>query len=62
MPKDKKEPYNIKLINNFYNQMPAFTEVFDEETWYAFVICFVVGTIAVVFLLSRFITIRPVDF
>ncbi|XP_043476656.1 uncharacterized protein LOC122507805 [Leptopilina heterotoma] len=56
-PKD----YNLKLIDTLYNQVPAFTDVFDEETWYIFVGCFVAGTIMLAFLLSRFITIKPVD-
>lgn len=53
--------YNIKLIDTLYSQVPAFTDVFDEETWYIFVVCFVAGTFLVAFILSRFITIRPVD-
>ncbi|PBC34853.1 hypothetical protein APICC_08877 [Apis cerana cerana] len=24
--------YNMKLIDTLYNQVPAFTDVFDEET------------------------------
>ncbi|KAL0116637.1 hypothetical protein PUN28_009937 [Cardiocondyla obscurior] len=53
--------YNLKLIDILYSQVPAFTDVFDEETWYIFVICFVAGTFLVVFILSRFITIKPVE-
>ncbi|XP_014476223.1 PREDICTED: uncharacterized protein LOC106745279 [Dinoponera quadriceps] len=53
--------YNIRLIDTLYSQVPAFTDVFDEETWYTFVICFVAGTFLVAFILSRFITIHPVD-
>lgn len=53
--------YSMKLIDTLYSQIPAFTDVFDEETWYMFVTCFVVTTFVVVFILSRFITIRPVE-
>ncbi|CAB0039707.1 unnamed protein product [Trichogramma brassicae] len=53
--------YSIKLINTLYRHVPAFTDIFDEETWYMFVSCFVLGTILLVFILSRFITIKPVD-
>ncbi|XP_076246693.1 uncharacterized protein LOC143186799 [Calliopsis andreniformis] len=53
--------YNMKLIDTLYNQVPAFTDVFDEETWYIFVACFVAGTFLVAFILSRFITLKPVD-
>lgn len=53
--------YNLRLIDMLYSQVPAFTDVFDEETWYVFVICFIAGTFLVAFILSRFITIKPVD-
>lgn len=53
--------YNLRLIDMLYSQVPAFTDVFDEETWYIFVICFVTGTLLVTFILSRFITIKPVE-
>ncbi|KOC58577.1 uncharacterized protein LOC117608512 [Osmia lignaria lignaria] len=53
--------YNMKLIDTLYNQVPAFTDVFDEETWYIFVACFVAGTFLVAFILSRFITLKPVE-
>lgn len=53
--------YNLRLIDILYSQVPAFTDVFDEETWYIFVICFVAGTFLVAFILSKFITIKPVE-
>jgi len=53
--------YNLRLIDMLYSQVPAFTDVFDEESWYVFVICFVGGTFLVAFILSRFITIKPVE-
>ncbi|XP_033337736.1 uncharacterized protein LOC117227003 [Megalopta genalis] len=53
--------YNMKLIDTLYNHVPAFTDVFDEETWYIFVACFVAGTFLVTFILSRFITLTPVE-
>ncbi|XP_076168952.1 uncharacterized protein LOC143147528 [Ptiloglossa arizonensis] len=53
--------YNMKLIDTVYNQMPAFTDVFDEETWYIFVACFVAGTFLVAFILSKFIILKPVE-
>lgn len=56
----KKVHYTTKLINNFYNSMPAFEDVFDEESWYLFVICLVIFTFIVVFILSKFIILRPV--
>ncbi|XP_014252999.1 uncharacterized protein LOC106668606 [Cimex lectularius] len=62
MPKNQvKEGYNVKLIDTLYNQIPAFTDVFDEDSFYTFVICFVTGTIVLVFIISRFVTLKPID-
>ncbi|KAF4523695.1 hypothetical protein B566_EDAN006067 [Ephemera danica] len=57
----QKNPYNVKLIETLYNQVPSFTDVFDEDTWYIFAACFTLGTILVAVILSRFITIKPLD-
>ncbi|XP_067011126.1 uncharacterized protein [Anabrus simplex] len=53
--------YSMKLIDTIYSQIPAFTDIFDEDTWYIFVTCFVASTVVVFFILSRFITIKPVE-
>lgn len=52
---------HVRLIENVYNEIPAFTDIFTEETFYTTVICFVITTIAVVFVISRFVTIKPVE-
>lgn len=57
----KKEHYTKTIINGFYNQLPAFADVFDEESWYLFVICLVTFTLIVVYILSKFIKLQPVD-
>lgn len=59
--KANSKNYQLKLIEHLYNQIPAFTDVFTEESFYVTVVVFVVSTIVVVFILSRFITIKPVD-
>ncbi|KAK5644084.1 hypothetical protein RI129_007929 [Pyrocoelia pectoralis] len=43
------------------NNIPAFTDVFTEETFYMSVVGFVISTLVVVFILSRYITIKPVE-
>jgi len=53
--------YHLRILDHFYNWCPAFTDVFDEESWYIFVVCFVAGTILVAFILSRYITIKAVE-
>ncbi|XP_026475275.1 uncharacterized protein LOC113378862 [Ctenocephalides felis] len=52
---------NIDVIEQLYSHVPAFTDVFSEDTFYVFALCFVLTTIVVAFILSRFITIKPVD-
>lgn len=59
--KTNSKNYQMKLIEHLYNQIPAFTDVFTEESFYMTVVVFVITTIGVVFILSRFITIRPVE-
>ncbi|XP_014367047.1 uncharacterized protein LOC106717654 [Papilio machaon] len=52
---------NLHVVEELYNQIPAFTDVFSEDTFYIFVVFFVLSTILVAFILSRFITIKPVE-
>lgn len=56
-----RDPGSLKMIEHLYNQVPAFTDVFDEETFYTFVMLFVAGTTLIVFIASKYITIKPVD-
>lgn len=53
--------YQVKLIENIYNKIPAFTDVFTEETFYTFAMCFALSTILLAFIMSKFVTIKPVD-
>ena len=57
----QKADFHSKLIENVYNNIPAFTDVFTEETFYMSVVAFVICTFVVVFILSRYITIKPVE-
>lgn len=59
--KANNKNYQIKLIDHVYNQIPAFTDIFTEETFYIAVITIVISTIIVVMIVSRFVTIKPVD-
>lgn len=52
---------HIDFIDHIYSTMPSFTDVFTEETFYIFVICFVLSTVLIAFVLSRFITLKPVE-
>ncbi|XP_037946673.1 uncharacterized protein LOC119678736 [Teleopsis dalmanni] len=57
----KKHKGTLAVIEQIYQDIPAFTDIFTEESFYTFAFCFVCGTILVAFILSRFITIKPVD-
>lgn len=52
---------HMEVIERIYNDIPAFSDVFSEETFYIFAFCFVIGAFVLAFVLSRFITIKPVD-
>ncbi|KAF2350835.1 hypothetical protein FHG87_018405 [Trinorchestia longiramus] len=41
----RKYEATLKLVNKVYDQIPAFTDVFDEETFYIFAFFFTVATI-----------------
>ena len=60
-PGQGRDPGSMKMIENIYNQVPSFTDVFDEETFYIFVISFVVSTLLIVFIAAKYVTIKPVD-
>lgn len=60
-PTSTKGGGHIDFIERIYAQMPSFTDIFTEETFYMFVVCFVLGTILIAFILSRFIIIKPVE-
>lgn len=51
----------IRSIDKLYNEVPAFADIFDEETWYQFFFMFTCTTIVCVFLLSRYIELRSCD-
>lgn len=52
---------NQHVVEELYSNIPAFTDVFSEDTFYITVVCFVLSTLIVVFFLSRVITLKPVD-
>lgn len=61
MSKYSKKGGHMDVIEKIYNDIPAFSDIFTEESFYMFAACFTLVTILVVFILSRFITIKPVE-
>merc|ERR1712117_92338 len=60
-PAEKVIHKAMRSIDKIYRETPAFTDIFDEETWYQFCFVFVCSTIVCVFLLARYIDIRSID-
>jgi len=54
----KKYEQTLTMVNKVYGQLPGFTDVFDEETWYIFVVFFVLATVLAAFVISRFVKLR----
>lgn len=48
-----------EVAERVYNDLPLFTDIFDEESFYVFAFCFTVATILLAIILSRFVTIKP---
>lgn len=57
----KKYERTLTMVNKMYGQLPGFTDVFDEETWYIFVILFIVATVLAAVVISRFVKLRDVE-
>ena len=57
----RKYEATLKLVNKVYDQFPAFTDIFDEETWYIFAFMFTGITIVVAIIASRYITLKNID-
>jgi len=57
----KTQQTSIKLFNRLYDSLPAFTDVFDEETFYIFAGLTAATSVVLAIVLSRFITLRECD-
>jgi len=56
----KKQKGTIKAFDKFYSWFPAFLDMFpDEEAFLNFAFWFVIATIAVAVIASRWIKIKP---
>ena len=55
LPKDSASK---KIVNKLAAKIPAFTDVFDEETFYIFFICLTIGSIIAAVYFSKRVTIK----
>jgi len=51
----------VEAIDHLYSQFPAFTDIFDEESFYLFAFCFTCVTILVAVIASRYIKIKEME-
>ncbi|ESO95485.1 hypothetical protein LOTGIDRAFT_215104 [Lottia gigantea] len=58
LPKDSVHKHIVKRLTNY---VPSFTDLFDEESFYIFAFCFVIGTIACVIIASRYVKLDDVS-
>lgn len=61
MSKSRRPTAQAELFDKVYGQIPAFADLFDEETFYVFAALFVACTCLVAFVLSRFVVLKPVE-
>jgi len=52
---------NLNIMNTLYSQVPSFSDIFDEQTWYIFVGLLTLSAVLIAMLLSRYVTIKPVE-
>lgn len=51
-----------EIINHFTQLLPSFNDLFDEQSWYIFFICFTLFAFLIAFILSRFFTLVDADY
>jgi hypothetical protein len=56
-----KHRVSFDVAQSIYEQIPAFTDVFDEETFYLFVFGLTVAACIAAFVASRFVTLKPIE-
>lgn len=57
-----QKPFKIaNYLNKAYADLPAFTDIFDEEGFYLAFIGLTLVTVMVAFIASKFITLREAD-
>ncbi|CAB3401491.1 unnamed protein product [Caenorhabditis bovis] len=56
--KNGKTRWILDMIHSINTSIPTFNELFDEETFYVFVVLFVIATILVVIFLAKCVGIK----
>lgn len=56
------QPFKLSnYLNKAYSELPAFTDIFDEEGFYLAFIGLILVTVLVAFIASKFITLKEAD-
>ncbi|KAH7729718.1 hypothetical protein AAVH_02192 [Aphelenchoides avenae] len=56
--KTAKKSWTLEVVYRVNQMIPSFNELFDQETFYVFAFCFVVGSFLLAFVLARVFRIR----
>ena len=51
----------MEAVDRIYEKLPAFEDIFDEDSFYTFAAVFTVVSILLAFLASRYITLKEKD-
>ncbi|GMR51759.1 hypothetical protein PMAYCL1PPCAC_21954 [Pristionchus mayeri] len=54
----KKKSWALEIVHSANQAIPSFSEIFDEETFYVFVACFVVCSILLAVFLARCVGVK----
>ena len=52
---------SLQLFTRMYANVPYFSEIFDEDTFYIFAFAFILGSFFLAFVLSRFVRVKECD-
>jgi hypothetical protein len=53
---------DMSLLQKLYHKIPAFDELFDEQTFYVFALLFTLSSILFVIIISRFVKLKEVNY
>jgi len=53
---------DLNIFNKIYSSIPAFNDLFDEQTFYMFALILTLSSIVFVVILSRFIKLKEVNY
>ncbi|CAJ0941254.1 unnamed protein product, partial [Mesorhabditis belari] len=53
-----KKNWALEILHKLKEELPTFEEIFDEETFYVFAICFTIATIVLVIFFAKIVGVK----